>query len=207
VANARDINLLPKLAKSDSFYQLKSPDQTLTYLTKQSGKELDWKKLSDTEKGMFVEAKIIEINNLVNSNAIKIETDKATIARIMEEYPHRIMPSPFIFTKKAGEVGENWKAKARWTLHGHKDPDSLGLERYAPTHSSTTVMLCLQVISSMRFRLLIVDVSSAQIRMSENKVLSLPLESLAMSQLLLYVCELQSIETPPHCPWLSRVCL
>lgn len=191
MANARDINLFPKLAKSDSFYQLKSPDQTLTYLTKQSGEELDWKKLSDTEKGMFVEAKIIEINNLVNSNAIKIETDKATIARIMEEYPHRIMPSRFIFTKKAGEVGENWKAKARWTLHGHKDPDSLGLERYAPTPSSTTVMLCLQVISSMRFRLLIVDVSSAfghsQIRMSENKVLSLPLESLAMSQLLLYV--------------------
>jgi len=71
------------------------------------------------------------------------------------------MPSRFILTKKAGEIGEQWKAKARWTFLGHKDPDALELERYAPTPSSTTVMLCLQVIASMNFRLYIMDVSSA----------------------------------------------
>ena len=161
IANARDLDAFPKVAKSDVFYQLKPLDQPLTYLTKQSGKELDWKKLSEDEKKMFVEAKITEIENLVNSNAIAIETDKNTIEKIMREYPHRIMPSRFIFTKKAGELGETWKAKARWILLGHKDPDSLELERYAPTPSSTTVMLCLQVISSMKFRLFIMDVSSA----------------------------------------------
>ena len=34
-------------------------------------------------------------------------------------------------------------------------------ERFAPTPSSTTVMLCLQIISSMQFELYIMDVSSA----------------------------------------------
>ena len=81
--------------------------------------------------------------------------------RIRREHPGRIMPSRFIFTKKAGEVGEDWKAKARWILLGHRDPDAAQLERYAPTPSSTTVMLCLQIIASSRYRLFIMDVSSA----------------------------------------------
>ena len=161
VANSRDLAAFAKLSKTDCVYQLKDTSRPLTYLTKQSGKELNWKALSNTEKAMFIEAKIKEISNLVDSNAIQIETDKKTIERIMREYPHRIMPSRFIFTRKAGEIGEDWKAKARWILLGHRDPDSLQLERYAPTPSSTTVMLCLQVISTMKFRLFIMDVSSA----------------------------------------------
>ena len=71
------------------------------------------------------------------------------------------MPSRFIVTKKAGEIGEDWRAKARWILLGHKDPDALQQERFAPTPSSTTVMLCLQIIASMKFELYITDVSSA----------------------------------------------
>ena len=63
-------------------------------------------------------------------------------------------------SRKAGEVGESWKAKARWILLGHKDPDAMSLERYAPTPSSTTVMMCLQITATMKFHLYIMDVSS-----------------------------------------------
>ena len=163
VANARDLKAFPKLATQDCYYALKDDEFPLSYLylTKQSGKELNERQLTKTEKEMFAKAKTTEINNLISSNAIAIEVDEAELQMIKEKYNHRIMPSRFILTKKAGEVGEDWKAKARWILLGHKDPDSLQLERYAPTPSSTTVMLCLQIIASMKFHLFIMDVSSA----------------------------------------------
>lgn len=131
-------------------YALKDPEFSLSYLTKQSGKELDEKKLTNLEKAMFDKAKTLEITNLVNSNAIQVITDETELSRVRKELPHRIMPSRFIITKKACELGEDWKAKARWILLGHKDPDAMAQERFAPTPSSTTVMICLQIISSMK---------------------------------------------------------
>eukprot|EP00435_Cladocopium_sp_Y103_P060316 s936_g22.t1 len=165
IANSRDLQVFKKLERTDCFYEMSSKMKddsfSLSYLTKQSGKELDEKKLKTTEIKMFREAKKLEINNLVNSNAIEIIVEDHELKKIRSEKPHRIMPSRFILTKKTVEVGESWKAKARWILLGHKDPDALELERYAPTPSSTTVMMCLQIISSMKFHLYIMDVSSA----------------------------------------------
>ena len=133
-------------------------------LTKQSGRELDEDegKITGDERKMFDEAKRCEIDSLVSSNAIEIVTnEEEEVNSIKGKYSHRIMPWRFILTKKAGEIGEDWKAKARWILLGHKDPDAINLERYAPTPSSGTVMLCLQIISSLCFHLFIMDVSSA----------------------------------------------
>ena len=161
VANARDLNLFNKVEKTDVFYFLHDLDKPITYLTKQSGKELDERKLPEHEKKMFNDAKLLEIQNLINSNAIEIVVDEKECDQIREQFPDRIMPSRYLIIKKTGDVGESWKAKARWLLLGHKDPDALELERYAPTPSSTTVMLCLQVLASMNFRLRIMDVSSA----------------------------------------------
>lgn len=165
IANSRDVHLFNKIANNDCFYEMaskmKDDSFSLSYLTKQSGKELDEKKLKVKEIKMFREAKKLEINNLINSNAIEIIVEDQELKKIRTEKPHRIMPSRFILTKKTGEVRETWKAKARWTLLGHKDPNALKLERYAPTPSSTTVMMCLQIISSMKYHLYIMDVSSA----------------------------------------------
>ena len=161
VASSRDLRVFHKLEHKDMMYALREPEFSLAYLTKQSGKELDERKLNNVEKEMFSKAKTLEITNLVNSNAIQIIIDEQELARIWKDLPHRIMPSLFIITKKAGEVGEDWKAKARWILLGHKDPDAMTQERFAPTPSSTMVMLCLQIISSMQFELYIMDVSSA----------------------------------------------
>ena len=161
VANIRDLDLFYKLTTNDCFYGLQELSKPITYLTKQSGKELDEKKIPEHEKKMFNEAKLLEIQNLVNSNAIEIVTDPDECAKIRDQFPGRIMPSRYLVAKKTGDVAETWKAKARWILLGHKDPDALELERYAPTPSSTTVMVCLQIIASMRFQLRIMDVSSA----------------------------------------------
>ena len=150
------------MTKNDTYYnQYLQEESSLSYLTKQSGKELNEQKLNDVERKLFTEAKTKEIDNLVGPNAIEMITDQEQIRWVHDKYSHRIMPSRFIITKKTGEGGEQWKAKARWILLGHRDPDSLQLERFAPTPSSTTVTLALQILSSLQFHLFIVDVSSA----------------------------------------------
>ena len=162
IANSRDVNAFKLLDRKDCFYALKTFEDEfpLHYLT-QKGKELNEKSLTADEKKLFREAKLLEIGNLTNSGAIELITDKDKLKEIREKYGHRIMPSRFLITKKTGEIGEKWKAKARWILLGHRDPDSLQLERFAPTPSSTTVMLVLQVIASHHYHLFVMDVSSA----------------------------------------------
>ena len=54
-----------------------------------------------------------------------------------------------------------WKAKARWILLGHRDPDAQELERYAPTPATPTVYLAFQIISSLGYGLVIMDVHQA----------------------------------------------
>ena len=161
VANVRDLAAFQKVKTSDCVFFTATGDFTFHGLTKQSGKELNEKELLPQELVIFDAAKVTEINNLINSNAIEMITNEQQLEEIRTKYPYRIMPSRFILVKKASEVGEDWKAKARWILLGHKDPDAMQLERYAPTPSSTTIMLCFQVIASMKFKMFIMDVSSA----------------------------------------------
>ena len=148
--------------KKDCYYALKTAEDEfpLHYLTKQ-GKELNERSLTEVEKKLFREAKLLEISNLVNSGAIELITDPIKLKEIRNRFKHRIIPSRFLITKKTGEIGEGWKAKARRILLGHRDPDSLQLERFAPTPSTTTVMLVLQIIASHQYHLIVMDVSSA----------------------------------------------
>ena len=85
----------------------------LHYLTKQSGKELNEKKLTPEEIKLFNEAKKTEIGNLVGSNAIELVIDEGELQAIRDKYSHRIMPSRFLITKKMGEIGEQWKSKSQ----------------------------------------------------------------------------------------------
>ena len=72
IANCRDLKLFHRLETADMYYALLEPESSLTYLTKQSGKELNEKKIPAHERKLFDKAKILEITNLVNSNAIQI---------------------------------------------------------------------------------------------------------------------------------------
>lgn len=73
IANQRDLQHFKKLNKSDLYYEMnkKLQDDVAAYLAKQSGKELTEKKLVEAELKLFQEAKLLEINNLINSNAIE----------------------------------------------------------------------------------------------------------------------------------------
>ena len=161
IANARNLQLFGKLERGDTLYTYSELRSGWICLTKKSGKELQERTLSIAEKKMFDEAKLTEIGNLEGSNAIRFVTNPNEIQRIKESFGHRIMPSRFILTKKQQEVGQMWKAKARWILLGHKDPNAQQLERHAPTPATPTVYLAFQILSSLRYKLVIMDVSSA----------------------------------------------
>ena len=110
---------------------------------------------------MFDNAKLTEIANLEGGNAIELVVDPDEIKRIHELYGRRILPSRFILTRKDQELGQPWKAKARWILLGHKDPGALELERFAPTPATATVYLVPQILGSMNYKLVVMDVSRA----------------------------------------------
>ena len=161
IANARDLQAFGKLVKADVFYTYSELHSGWICLTKKSGKEIQERTLTEQERKMFDEAKITEIENLEGSSAISFVTDPEEVRKIKESLSHRIMPSRFILTKKQQELGQSWKAKARWILLGHRDPDAQELERYAPTPATPTVYLAFQILSSLHYELVIMDVSSA----------------------------------------------
>ena len=161
IAGSRDVRQFSKLEKTDLYYGLLEPETSLSYLTKQSGKELDERRIPAVERAMFDQAKTLEIGNLVGSNAIEVITDPVELARIRKDFPHRIMPSRFIITKKAGELGEDWKAKARWILLGHKDPDALTTGAFCTNSFHQNGDALFAGHASMKFHLYIMDVSSA----------------------------------------------
>ena len=161
IANARDLQLFGKLGVNDVLYTHSELHSGWVCLTRKSGKELQERSLNKEGRKLFDAAKLTEIQNLEGSNAISFITDPEEIEKIRMTMSHRLMPSRFILTKKQQEIGMAWKAKARWILLGHRDPDAQALERYAPTPATPTVYLAFQILSSLHYRLVIMDVSSA----------------------------------------------
>ncbi|CAE7348803.1 RE1, partial [Symbiodinium necroappetens] len=161
VANARDLKLFSRVLERDMVFEHAQIYGSHVYLTKKSGKELNEKNFTKQEQELFNEAKLKEINTLEQGNSIRFITDPDEVQRVKKELGHRIMPSRFVLTKKSQELGEAWKAKARWILLGHRDPDALEVERFSPTPSGPTVHLAFQLIASQRFGLEIMDVTSA----------------------------------------------
>jgi hypothetical protein len=53
--------------------------------------------------------------------------------------------------EKQGEIGDPTKAKARSIVLGHKDPDRLKVERFAPTPVTPTRMRFLQMMSTIDY--------------------------------------------------------
>ena len=161
IATSRDRKLFEKILFADMVCLNHEIYGSFVGLTKKSGKELNERNFSKEEMALFDAAKTLEINNLVNGNAIEFLATEAEADRVRAEEGHRIIPSRFVLTKKSGELGQQWKAKARWILLGHKDPDVLEMERFSPTPATPTVMLALQILSSMKYKVVIMDVTSA----------------------------------------------
>ena len=70
---------------------------------------------------------------------------------IHKHLSHRIVPSRHVYREKPGEgVGAVSKAKCRWCVLGHRDPDIRQLERSSPTPQTFSIYIFLFVAAVLQ---------------------------------------------------------
>ena len=117
--------------------------------------------MTPEEKIQFQQADMKEWESLEKEfKAVKIwRGEKARELR--ERYPDRILSSRMVRRKKPMPGLHEYKAKSRFCVHGHKDPDSGTFKTFAPTPSAEALNLVAQVISNEDLLLLFADVKAA----------------------------------------------
>ena len=131
-----------------------------TFMAKRND-EISLKSLALEEQKMFMESDQLEWDAIVKTGAVKIVTGREA-ERARQRYPDRILSSRMVRRKKpiGSDLGK-WKAKSRWCLHGHTDPDTGSLCTYAPTPQSESMLLFLQTSVNHQFRTAFSDVKNA----------------------------------------------
>ena len=128
-------------------------------LAKRNG-ETDVKKLPEAEKRMFEKSDLTEWESIVSTGAVTIHVGDVA-AKLREEFSSRILSSRMVRRKKPTPGIGCWKAKSRWCVHGHTDPDLGQLSTYSPTPSTESIMLFLQSSLNCDLRLSFADVKNA----------------------------------------------
>ena len=161
IANSRDLQLFKKVLQYDTLTRGLSCARSGYVLQKAVEQKLRERELNEKERLMFQEAKILEITEPRRRERNRIHHRSEGGCSNPSRPPTSSDAKQVHFDKESPEIDQGWKAKARWILLGHRDPGVLKLERYSPTPSTTTVYLTFQIISSLGYRLVVMDVSSA----------------------------------------------
>jgi hypothetical protein len=123
--------------------------------------EITWSQMTPEEKVQFQQADLKEWESLEKEfKAVKIWRGKEA-QELRERYPDRILSSRMVRRKKPMPGLHEYKAKSRFCVHGHKDPDSGTFKTFAPTPSAEALNLVAQVISNEDLLLLFADVKAA----------------------------------------------
>ena len=109
-----------------------------TFITSRSD-EVDIKKLCREEKERFDASDKIEWEAILKTKAVRVAYGKEA-QRIKEMYPDRILASRMVRRKKPLPGMHQWKAKSRWCIAGHSDPDTEHLVTFSPTPSTEGMM-------------------------------------------------------------------
>ena len=146
------------LFASSFYYQHCSNSWTL--LAKR-GDEINLKKLAEEERKQCEQSDKLEWEAMLATGAVRVLTGKeAEEAR--RRHPDRILSSRMVRRKKPLPDKLNaWKAKSRWCVQGHSDPDTSELQTYAPTPSSEGLMLFLQTATNLQQDCAFADVRNA----------------------------------------------
>ena len=104
------------------FCQSEFTGLTATRMTR--GDELPRHMIPDSEWPRFLQATVTEWAAILDTSAVTI-ISPAAAKEIRKYLSHRIVPSRHVYREKPGEsVGAVSKAKCRWCVHGHRDPDN-----------------------------------------------------------------------------------
>eukprot|EP00435_Cladocopium_sp_Y103_P028637 s478_g7.t1 len=122
--------------------------------------EISLKELSAEEKKLFDESDLLEWKSILHTKAVRVLTGRDA-ERVRRLHPDRIISSRMVRRKKPLPEMHSWKAKSRWCLHGHHDPDTGTLMTYAPTPQSEGMMLFLQTGLNLGMKFAFSDVKNA----------------------------------------------
>ena len=115
--------------------------------------------LTHHEKNQIEEAKREEWNKLLKHEAIKVHQGEEAEKLKRDMSQERFLESRFVKTRKQDPTRPGGiKLECRWCIKGFKDPDLLDLDRQSPTLSMDGLSVCLQLISSNKWRLIVADV-------------------------------------------------
>ena len=124
--------------------------------------ELRDRQIEEHEWEQVIQGKRKEFDKLIKTGAIRIHTGREA-QQIMQSVPkERFIDSRFVKTRRASpdNPGQT-EIKCRWVLKGFQDPDILELQRQSPTLSADSLMVTLQLIASLKWELMIMDIEGA----------------------------------------------
>ena len=115
------------------------------YFSRRNADELSWNHLSAEEQTQFSKAIETERQGVLDFKAVTI-TDSTQADVIREKHRERVVSSRLVLRWKETDTG--YKAKARWCVHGFKDPDIHEIERSCPTPELSSINMTLQILAS-----------------------------------------------------------
>ena len=124
------------------------------------GDEVSLKELNMEERKLFEQADSAEWQAILGTKAVRvIQGKEAELAR--QRHPDRIISSRMVRRRKPQPGLNAWKAKSRWCLHGHCDPDTGSLITYAPTPQAEGMAMFLQTALNLEMRISFGDIKNA----------------------------------------------
>ena len=106
------------------------------YLSRRNADEVSWIHLSAEEQTQFSKAIETEWQGVLDLKAVTfIDSTQADVIR--EKHSERVISSRLVLRWK--ETDNGCKAKARWCVHGFKDPDIHEIERSCPTPELSSI--------------------------------------------------------------------
>ena len=122
--------------------------------------EISLKELSQAEREQFEKSDKLEWDTILETKAVKVLLGKEA-DEVRRKFPHRIVSSRMVRRKKPLPEMHKWKAKSRWCVHGHADPDTGSLITYAPTPQAEGMATFLQASVNLGFRTSFGDIKNA----------------------------------------------
>ena len=123
--------------------------------------EITWKEMTEEEIQMFQKSDLTEWESLEKEfKAVKVWTGEAA-EKLRRSHPDRIMTARVVRRKKPMPGLYQFKAKSRFCVHGHKDPDGGTFRTFAPTPTTEALHMVCQIIANYNMRLLFADVKAA----------------------------------------------
>ena len=162
-----DTQTFSEVGWSGNFFNYGLGDQQLaldaqgkwTFLAKRND-EVSPKTLNLEEQKKFLESDKLEWEAILKTKAVRVVYGKEA-QELRRRHPDRILSSRMVRRKKPQPELHSWKAKSRWCIHGHTDPDTGTLTTYAPTPQSEGMMLFLQTSVNHRMKTAFSDVKNA----------------------------------------------